>query len=940
MSELSIKNDDAVSAEALRASFHEISAAASDSPLVNPIRTLAAQLFLMLEKDQTSSAALATAIAQLEQSGFETRASAFHENRKPDTAEESAFSKLSEAGFEEFKEQVEATPVGVVFTAHPTFALSQERRALVADYPGDGDKEKWRELLTSTAPGPQQDITLISEHEDVLTAIENAKEAIDDLNQRILEIARRRFPQTWRTLHPAPVSLASWVGYDLDGRTDIHWGQSITFRLKEKALQLSRYLEKIDNIIADAPSEALSALRQMLAQAATATESHAANFSGDLSDPETVVPAANALTGEKGGRLTSLKGAIETLTTEINSAENDDSAMALMLLRAEMMACGLGVSRIHLRVNAAQVRSALKKDLGLDPDKDFAGRSALNVASSKASKTRLHAVNFGSVFLEQQTARRQFMLCAQILKHIDEDTPIRFLIAECEAPATVMGAVYLARLYGIDHKLDISPLFETPQALEGGGRFIERLLDEPEYCSYVKKRGRMSIQIGYSDSGRFMGQATASLGAERLQVLFARALAKANLPNVEALIFNTHGESMGRGAFPGTYRERMAHLSTPWVRSRFRHEELRLAAEFSFQGGEGFMHFQTASIAQGTVNALWSLAVEAPPPDFSDSFYKDINYSWDFYRALKAWQEALYDREDYRDTIFSFPQNLLYKTGSREVKRPRQGAGPPAIRSIRAIPHNALLQQIAIPVNVSGGIGSASEREPDRFIEHVKNSGRMRDLLKMTGRARDLTSVSILRAYSGLYSPSYWSALAGMSRKSERSEIYETVLQALQKDNVAESYARLADFLARDLRAYDAVRDELGDVERGINGAGVNADMGVLHAIRQALIARAVSLIASAPAFSRRHDVDRNDIIEMALDLRLEEAAQIMRKIFPKDSPTADLMKELDEKIDERDSEGGAYPEIHQEIIEPIVEIGRSMETISAALANHYRAFG
>ena len=152
------------------------------------------------------------------------------------------------------------------------------------------------------------------------------------------------------------------------------------------------------------------------------------------------------------------------------------------------------------------------------------------------------------------TARRQFMLCAQILKHIDADTPIRFLIAECEAPATVMGAVYLARLYGVEERLDISPLFETPTAIESGGRFIERLLNEEEYRTYVTRRKRMSIQIGFSDSGRFMGQCGAELAIERLQVLFAKALAAANLPDVEALIFNTHGESMGRRYPCGQFR--------------------------------------------------------------------------------------------------------------------------------------------------------------------------------------------------------------------------------------------------------------------------------------------------------------------------------------------------------------------------------------------------
>ena len=89
-------------------------------------------------------------------------------------------------------------------------------------------------------------------------------------------------------------------------------------------------------------------------------------------------------------------------------------------------------------------------------------------------------------------------------------------------------------------------------------------------------------------------------------------------------------------------------------------------------------------------------------------------------------------------------------------------------------------------MNVSGGIGAASEREVDRFIEHAAGSPRMQRILKMTARARDLTSVSSLRAYAGLFSPSYWSSLAGMARRSERSEHYESVLQVLQQEKISE----------------------------------------------------------------------------------------------------------------------------------------------------------
>ena len=41
------------------------------------------------------------------------------------------------------------------------------------------------------------------------------------------------------------------------------------------------------------------------------------------------------------------------------------------------------------------------------------------------------------------------------------------------------------------------------------------------------------------------------------------------LGDVAALIFNTHGESMGRGAHPGSFEDRLAWPLSPWARRRF-----------------------------------------------------------------------------------------------------------------------------------------------------------------------------------------------------------------------------------------------------------------------------------------------------------------------------------------------------------------------------------
>ena len=90
-------------------------------------------------------------------------------------------------------------------------------------------------------------------------------------------------------------------------------------------------------------------------------------------------------------------------------------------------------------------------------------------------------------------ARRYFMLTKQILKYIDEKQPIRFLIAECDYPLTVMTALYFSKLFGVEDKIDISPLFETERGLEMGHDVIKTLLKNTYYFSAT-----LRIYSGYT----------------------------------------------------------------------------------------------------------------------------------------------------------------------------------------------------------------------------------------------------------------------------------------------------------------------------------------------------------------------------------------------------------------------------------------------------------
>ena len=155
------------------------------------------------------------------------------------------------------------------------------------------------------------------------------------------------------------------------------------------------------------------------------------------------------------------------------------------------------------------------------------------------------------------------MVIAQIRKYIDRTGPVRFLIAECETAYTVLCALYFARLFGVEECIDISPLFETQRALEVGSRVIDQLLENPHFRGYIERRGRICVQTGFSDAGRYLGQIAAAASIERFRIRLADVLANHGLKGIDVVVFDTHGESIGRGAHPGSFPERLAYTNPP-----------------------------------------------------------------------------------------------------------------------------------------------------------------------------------------------------------------------------------------------------------------------------------------------------------------------------------------------------------------------------------------
>ena len=550
--------------------------------------------------------------------------------------------------------------------------------------------------------------------------------------------------------------------------------------------------------------------------------------------------------------------------------------------------------------------------------------------------------NFAALAIEGSTAIRQFLAMAQILHHIDADAPIRMLIAECEQPSTILAALYFARLFGIEDKVDISPLFETESALEHGGRFLDSLLSEEIYRDYARLRGRVAIQTGFSDAGRFIGQVPASLAIERLHGRLAEAMAANGLGDVAALIFNTHGEGMGRGAHPASFRDRLSWPLSPWARRRFVRAGITLEPEVSFQGGDGYLFFETPELALATLTRIAEIRPgEADPDAPTDPFYRRTDLSLDFYRAVKQYQHERLESRTYARSITAFGLGMLNQTGSRVSRRQSNVAADREmnLRQIRAIPHNAILQQLGFPVNVIAGIGSAAEGRFEEIAQLLHESERGRQIVRLVRASNALASIKTVAGYGELFNSAYWASRTYRGTEEHLAGACEALAGYLVEDDRAGEFRRLVSRLRVDAVKLHRLLKLVPEEDPTPDREHLRRTIGILQALRLALFKHMFIRAVSVPAFSRANDISREDVLEMVFTLRIDEAVAQLRRAYPTTFPKIEDF-DLEDPTDYPEQGESGYAAIRRDYIDPIERAYWLSLRISTAIANEFGAHG
>ncbi|MEQ9813538.1 MAG: phosphoenolpyruvate carboxylase [Azospirillaceae bacterium] len=983
--------------EELVATLDRHEAARDDDPFSNPVLLLTIDLLNRLARRELSHAQLEQLVQWLTVEGWAERAErlgryvgetdpAANEERLRDLFRELAKArKVEELGnesaekvrFEIFRERVEREVFGIVITAHPTFtqptSLMRAMAALAAGRDNDGTPlsetaiaEAIREAA-GTEHRPDADISLDREHALSLEAIDNIQHALRRVYDLLLETAAELYPERWQELKPRLVTIASWVGYDLDGRSDIRWSDTLHKRLVVQSRQLAHYLEEVRALRAgsgpatETIAETLDLIESRLALAASHVGDEIEAFAAPPSDPDKAVDQMRRVAkrmheGQKL-RLVDSASLVEMIDRAINRLAGVDGAVAvqrrLVILRAELANHGLGSAHTHVRINSTQVHNAIRKsvDLASDPNDPRYRQSYIDKISALLDGVSPETINFASLMGERTSVKRLFMIVTQMLKYTGRTAPVRFLIAETESAFTLLTALYYAKLFGVEDHVDISPLFETERALEVGSRMIDTLLENPHYRAHIEKRGRIAVQTGYSDAGRFIGQTPANASIERLRLRLTRTLARhqkeGRLKGVELLIFDTHGESIGRGAHPRDFAERLANIDTQATRGYMEQTGIAFKQEMSFQGGDGYLYFVNRPLAFAVVTRILEHTLSHGHSSAGDPFYDEASFIREFFTTVKEFQVSLMEDNNYGVLLTAFGTNLLFQSGSRPLKR--QHEDPTDIdhasaSQLRAIPHNAVLQQLGLLANTVSGVGAAIARDPAKFQRLYRESDRLRQLMGLVEYGAAISDPQIMKAYVDTLDPGLWIIRAAQSADPATAEDLLRIGDVHEASRIHERQNRVFRKLFKDftqlMSGLAPLADEAGDVGcMALVPDRQRKRLRLLHAIRIALMHEIYRLAMRTPEFSSRHRLTPRELVAHLIHLDVDSVVDMLEEIFPTEASTLD-MDDFGEQATYRSDEDQSYRFENEYIFKPMRGLYRIIRRVSTATAHRTGFFG
>ncbi len=446
-----------------------------------------------------------------------------------------------------------------------------------------------RENITAswqTEEHPSVRPTVSDEREHVLYYVaEVLFDVLPVLHERLDDALRGCGVQDVRDL-PALVRIGSWVGGDMDGNPNVDSGTVRSTLQRHRDLALGAYAGEIEKL---ARHLSQSASRVGWSdQVSGMIERYAEWFPDGVSS----VSARHAGMGYRalleliGARLTATRAEGQHGYAGPDEFLADVTAIAESLERNKGAHAGLfGVRRLLRRVRAFGFHMAVldvRQDARelRDVMAELLDDSSWPERSSKERARRLREMltegkdgrgaGTGSSSERAAKALDVFTAIAEGRSKHGPDAIGPYIISMAEDVDDVLTVMWLAGLAGLglpdELPLDVAPLFETVADLERASEVLERLFSDPIVGPHLSRRGgRQIVMVGYSDSNKDGGIASARWALHRAVQGMARVAAD---QAVTLTVFHGRGGTVSRGG--GSVHRAVAAMPAASIGGRLR----------------------------------------------------------------------------------------------------------------------------------------------------------------------------------------------------------------------------------------------------------------------------------------------------------------------------------------------------------------------------------
>ena len=490
--------------------------------------------------------------------------------------------KASGTTVDELQDLVNALTIEPIFTAHPTeptrrtilrkeqnivrylvdllnpTMTAQERHACL---------ENIRLLITTgwqTAEHPSEKMTVADELEHILFFMTDVLYRATPPFYEDIKMAIRRIygDEGERVTVPSILRFGSWVGGDMDGNPNVNAKTIRATLARQRSLILDLYYNECATIsaklsqstdrvdVSEAVLERLDEYRHVFQNAYHAVPARHRNmpyrvFLRLIQQRLQSTYDDDVFPYEKHGRF---RADIQLIADSLAANKGLNAGLfAVKRLLRRIDTFGFHLITLDVRQDAQVHRDVVGECLGEEDWDEWSpeDRCARILEAIDSRETMPAALS---------TTARKTIAVFQAISFCRRKYGPRaigpFIVSMTQGADDILSVLLLAQWGELHNKrfevpLDVAPLLETVDDLDRGRDILRELLATPQYRSHLALRdNRQTVMIGYSDSNKDGGLASARWSLQNAQVALVQAVES---EDVELTLFHGRGGTISRG---------------------------------------------------------------------------------------------------------------------------------------------------------------------------------------------------------------------------------------------------------------------------------------------------------------------------------------------------------------------------------------------------------